>query len=158
VPAQAPAPAQAPTPAQTPASAQAQTPASAQAQAPASALAQAPASECIVGACGFRGGRIPVVDLNRRFRLGETEATAQAKIIISDAGGAQLGFAVNRVVEIAQFSGDALRPVPACAATEDNRRYLAGVLLAGERPALFIDMGGILGEAELRACIAARQG
>jgi chemotaxis signal transduction protein len=111
-----------------------------------------PCGEFIVGARDYRGGRIPIVDLNRRFGFGATEPTVQSKIIIADVGGVKLGFAVNRVVDIAVVSGDALRPVPACAATEGNRGYLSGVLLSGERPAVLIDMGGILGEAELRAC------
>ncbi|MDR1439127.1 MAG: chemotaxis protein CheW [Clostridiales bacterium] len=104
----------------------------------------------IDGVCDSRGGRIPVVDLNRRFRLGA--AAGKAKVIVYDVKGMRLGFAVNAVREIRLVGSGELKPVPPCAATDENRAYLPALLLSGGCVANVIDMERVLGEAELRAC------
>ena len=54
----------------------------------------------IEGIINYRGEVLPVIDLNRRFELGDSEINKKTKIIVSNIEGKLTGFIVNDVVEI----------------------------------------------------------
>ncbi|MCX7843291.1 MAG: chemotaxis protein CheW [Clostridia bacterium] len=75
----------------------------------------------IDGIINLRGKVIPVVNLNTRFELGETEITKKTKIIISKLNNESIGFIVNDVTEIIKLSEDDVELPPEMLQTEGGR-------------------------------------
>jgi len=54
----------------------------------------------IDGVINLRGKVVPVVNLNKRFKLGTWKSAKKTKIIITDIEDKLIGFVVNDVYEI----------------------------------------------------------
>ena len=66
----------------------------------------------IEGIINLRGMVIPVVNLSKRFSLGELEVTKKTKIIIIEAGEKLIGFIVDDVTEILKLSSQNIEATP----------------------------------------------
>ncbi|HOM02691.1 MAG TPA: chemotaxis protein CheW [Acetivibrio sp.] len=66
----------------------------------------------IDGVINLRGKVVPIVNLNKRFRLGDMEVGKKTKIIITDIEDKLIGFVVNDVFEIIRLSADDIEPTP----------------------------------------------
>jgi len=71
---------------------------------------------------------VPVVNLNKRFKLGDMEVGKKTKIIITDIEDKLIGFVVNDVYEIIRLSADDIEPTP-----EIIKRCIMTILSALER-------------------------
>ncbi|TYQ13341.1 UNVERIFIED_CONTAM: purine-binding chemotaxis protein CheW [Acetivibrio alkalicellulosi] len=66
----------------------------------------------IDGIFNLRGMVVPVVNLNGRFRLGNTEITKKTKIIIIEIEKKLIGFIVNDVIEILPLAAESIENTP----------------------------------------------
>ena len=112
----------------------------------------------IEGIINYRGEVLPVIDLNRRFELGDSEINKKTKIIVSNIEEKLTGFIVNDVVEITKFSEEDIEPAPAAIGSE-VAAFLKKVGKKGDQLISIIDLDRVLGESEIkRLRIKAPQG
>jgi purine-binding chemotaxis protein CheW len=70
------------------------------------------APEFVDGVMNLRGSVVPIVDLRRRFDLGDTEQAGSRRILMLAIGGVIAGFLVDSVSEILKVTTDAICPAP----------------------------------------------
>lgn len=102
----------------------------------------------IDGVISLRGAVVPVVNLNKRFGLGNTEITKKTKIIINDLEGKLIGFIVNDVSEIIKLSDQDVENTPEVIKKIDNS-YLKNVGKKGEELISILDLSTILTDTEI---------
>ena len=100
------------------------------------------------GIISLRGTVVPVVNLNKRFGLGNTEITKKTKIIITDLDGKLIGFIVNDVSEIIKLPPESIENTPELIRKIDNS-YLKNVGKKGEELIAVLDLSKI-GRASCR--------
>ncbi len=99
------------------------------------------------GLINLRGRIIPVINLNKRFELGETDITKKTKIIITQINDGYLGYIVNDVTEIVRFTKDELELTPEIINKTGNT-YMKYVGKKGEKIVSILDLKGILSDKE----------
>jgi purine-binding chemotaxis protein CheW len=102
----------------------------------------------IDGVISLRGVVIPVVNLNKRFYLGDTEVTKKTKIVITDLEGKLIGFIVNDVSEIIKLSPEEIESTPEIIRKIDNS-YLKNVGKKDENLISILDLSRILTDSEI---------
>jgi purine-binding chemotaxis protein CheW len=70
------------------------------------------AAEFIEGVINLRGDVIPVVDLRKRFGIGEHHVDAKTRIIIVEISENLLGMVVDEVTEVLHFNGEQIQDPP----------------------------------------------
>ncbi len=103
----------------------------------------------IDGIINLRGMVVPVVNLNKRFDLGNTEITKKTKIIITDLSGKLVGFIVNDVSEIIKLPAESIENTPEIIRKIDNS-YLKNVGKNGENLISILDLSTILTDTEIK--------
>ena len=103
----------------------------------------------IEGMINLRGKVIPIVNLNRRFELGETPINKKTKIIITKIDETFIGFLVNEVSEITKFSSENLEE-PSEILRKINNTYIKCVGIIEERIIIILDFAAILSDNELK--------
>jgi purine-binding chemotaxis protein CheW len=119
---------------------------------PVTAVPQAPSF--VEGVINLRGRIIPVVDLRRRFGMMQGELTKASRIVVCEAAGTRVGLVVDGVSEVLMVSADAVEQTPDVAAGYDTQ-YLKGIAKLGERLVILLDLGGLFGETDAAALVAA---
>jgi purine-binding chemotaxis protein CheW len=113
----------------------------------------------IEGVINLRGMIIPIVDLRKRFSIGETSRNAKAVRIIvirgavpGAAGGGKelLGLVVEEVREVLHMPNKDIEPAPASAVGRDAE-FITGMGKVGERLIIVIDITRILSQQERSA-------
>ena len=90
---------------------------------------------------------IPVIDLNKRFSLGDTHICDKTKLIISELGDKKAGYLVNSVKQIVLCDEKSFQPVPPAVHSEKNQ-YLSSILLLDDEVVNMIDFSAILNGTE----------
>lgn len=103
----------------------------------------------VEGLINLRSKVVPVVNLNKRFDLGETETGKKTKIIITELGNSSIGFIVNDVTEIINFAQEDIEPPPAIVQNASTA-YLEGVGKRDEKLISILDLSKILTDKELK--------
>lgn len=103
----------------------------------------------IDGVINLRGMVVPVVNLNKRFELGDTQITKKTKIIITDLSGKLVGFIVNDVSEIMKLPPESIENTPEIIRKIDNS-YLKNVGKNGENLISILDLSTILTDSEIK--------
>lgn len=103
----------------------------------------------IEGILNFRDSVLPVINLVKRFNLGESVITKKTKILVARLGDRYAGFIVNDVAEIARFSADEIDPVSAVDKT-GAAAYLMKVGKKGDKLIFIIDLENVLSENEIK--------
>lgn len=103
----------------------------------------------IEGILSFRDSVLPVINLVKRFNLGESVITKKTKILVTRLEDRYVGFIVNDVAEIAKFAADEVDPVPAVEKTGASA-YLKKVGKKGDKLVCIIDFENILSENEIK--------
>lgn len=93
----------------------------------------------VEGVINLRGKIVPIVDLRRRFELGQTERTKDTRVIVVETSGNIVGFIVDLVTEILRFSSDSLEPPPPIFSGIDAE-YIKGVAKVDERLIVLLDI------------------
>ncbi|HEY9061601.1 MAG TPA: chemotaxis protein CheW [Pseudobacteroides sp.] len=102
----------------------------------------------IEGIINLRGKVVPIVNLNRRFDLGETPITKKTKIIITRINDSYIGYIVNEVSEITKFKSDNLE-LPSEVLRKINNTYIKCVGIKEEKIIIILDLSAILTDSEL---------
>lgn len=102
----------------------------------------------IEGVINLRGNVVPIVNLNKRFKLGDTEITKKTKVIITQIEGRLIGFMVNDVYEIIRLTSEDVEDTPELIKKVYND-YLKCVGKKGHKLISILDLGIILTDSEL---------
>ncbi len=106
----------------------------------------------IKGLYNLRGRVVPVVDLNKKFSMGDSEITKKTKIIITEKDGQLFGFMVNNVLEIINLKDDSIDKSDAIIKV-NNKKYIKGVGKKDEKLFSIIDLNEVLRETEVQEVI-----
>ncbi len=102
----------------------------------------------IKGLYDLRGRVVPVVDLNKKFNMGDSEITKKTKIIITEKADQLFGFMVNNVIEIINLNDDLIDKSDAIIRV-NNKQYIKGVGRKDDKLFSIIDLNEVLREDEV---------
>ena len=105
----------------------------------------------IDGIINYRDSIVPILDLNRRFKLGGKEAGDATRVIITGIGGPegrQVGFMVDRVEEVLRLDENCIEETPETVAKGMERQYLKGVGKLQDRLIIILDIEKVLSDSE----------
>jgi purine-binding chemotaxis protein CheW len=108
------------------------------------------AAEFVEGVINLRGEIVPIIDLRKRFRLGEHGNDADTRIINVEMGDHLVGLIVDAVEEVLNIPSDAIEPPPELVTTVDSA-YLRGIAKLQERLVILLDLDRVLCTAEQQA-------
>lgn len=97
----------------------------------------------IEGIINLRGKVVPVINLNKRFELGETAITGSTKIIVTKINESYVGFMVNDVSEIIRLNDEEIEVTPEII-QKTGSTYLRGVGKKGQQLISILDLPAIL--------------
>ncbi len=103
----------------------------------------------IEGVINLHGNIVPVIDLKKRLGLPVGEYNEEARIVVVDVQGHQVGMIVDAVTEILWLPVDAIEPPPAMIA-EISGVYLTGVAVHNERLFIILDLTRVLSTEEMQ--------
>ena len=101
----------------------------------------------IDGVFDLRGRVVPVINLNRRFGLGDTEITKKTKIIVTSNDQTLMGFAVNNVIEIINIDSSQVDRTESII-NINNKHYIKGVGKKDGKLFSIIDLNAVLEKDE----------
>lgn len=102
----------------------------------------------VEGIINLRGHVIPVINLNKRFHLGQIEADNSTKIIITSIEQQQVGFVVDDVLEIVRLSKEETEETPQII-QRLGKKYVKCVAKIKGKLVNVLDLTDILTEEEL---------
>lgn len=102
----------------------------------------------IEGIINLRGHVVPIINLNRRFHLGQADADKSTKIIITSIEGQQIGFVVDNVIEIVRLSQEDTEATPDLI-KKWGKKYVQYVAKIKGKLVNILDLGSILTEEEM---------
>ena len=103
--------------------------------------------EYILGILNLRGDVIPIYSLRKKFGMEEIEATDKTQLLITKTNGNLVGFKVDSVSEIIEFSEEEIHDIPVIVKNEETS-YAACVAKKGEHLVLLLDNEKILSKNE----------
>lgn len=107
----------------------------------------------VEGVINLRGRIIPVIDLRRRFGIGEAKRDDKTRIVVVEVNKRVLGFLVDCVHEVLRINSDIVdqAPTTACGLRSD---YVAGVAKLSDRLIILLDIEKLLGSEASEALAA----
>ncbi len=102
----------------------------------------------IEGIINLHGNIVPVIDLKKRLKLNETPYDEDARIVVVNVQGQQVGMMVDAVTEILWLPEDDIDPPPAMIA-DINGIFLTGVAVYDHRLFVILDLSRILNMEEI---------
>ncbi|MBS4221652.1 chemotaxis protein CheW [Lederbergia citrea] len=103
----------------------------------------------IKGVINLRGVIIPIIDLKRRFDLGDADYTHSTRIIIVSFNELEVGFIVDSANDVLDIPESAIEPRPDSVGTSEAE-YINGVANLESRLLILLSMENILKTAILR--------
>lgn len=103
--------------------------------------------EFVEGVINLRGNVIPVIDLRKRFGLGEGGATAARRIIVVEMQERTIGMTVDAVSEVLRIDEGLIDP-PSPYIVSVNTRYIEGIAKLEEGLVILLDLEKVLTESE----------
>lgn len=103
----------------------------------------------VIGIMNLRGRVIPVVDLLRRFTLGDAGKTA-TQVVVVEIRGSQVGFIVDLVTEVLNVPLAKMEPPPETV-VDGPVRAVSAILQLGEHLASVLDLDLAFAPEELQA-------
>ncbi|MEG6523494.1 chemotaxis protein CheW [Desulfotomaculum sp. 1211_IL3151] len=95
----------------------------------------------VEGIINLRGTILPVISLNRRLGLPETEINEDTRIIVVENKGNKVGMIVDSVLEVGRFTQEEVEPPNLIG---DNVEYLKGVVKKGDQLWLLVNLDTVL--------------
>jgi purine-binding chemotaxis protein CheW len=106
----------------------------------------------VKGVINLRGKVIPVIDLRRRFSMGEIEYTERTCIIVveieSQAGTVMIGIVVDSVSEVLNIRGDDIEDTPTFG-TKLDTEYILGMAKLEGGVKILLDIDRVLSASEV---------
>ncbi len=103
----------------------------------------------VEGMLNYRESVLPVVNLAKRFDMGDIAINKKTKILVTKIEDNFAGFIVNDVSEIVKFSENEVDPTPDIISGE-TAAYLKKVARKGEKLISIIDLENILTAGEIK--------
>ena len=101
----------------------------------------------IEGIINYRGNVIPIINLRKRFKLGDQEISKDTRIIVIALENKEIGFVVDEASQTLRLNEDQIDPTPDIISGVD-KRYIIGVGKVDERLLILIDLEKILTDEE----------
>lgn len=102
----------------------------------------------IEGIINLRGHVVPIINLNKRFHLGENPDISTTKVIITNIEGQQIGFVVDNVIEIVRLTPDESEEAPDLI-KKWGKKYINYVGKINDKLVNILDLSKILSEEEM---------
>ncbi len=96
----------------------------------------------IEGVIDHRGQVIPVLDLKKRFGLGETQLKKEARLIVAELGEKKIAFAVDAVLEITNTEKQQKEEAPDI--VKIKKDYIAGMVRLNAGLIVLLDLLKVL--------------
>jgi purine-binding chemotaxis protein CheW len=106
----------------------------------------------VEGVINLRGDIIPIVDLRKRFNLGNIDITPKTRIIIVEIEGSQIGMVVDAVFEVIRVPVSAIEAAPSITRGVDAY-FLNGVANLAERLIILLNLERVLSAEEVRETV-----
>ena len=96
----------------------------------------------VEGIVNLRGQIVPIVDLSKRFRVGNVTAgdESQRRIIVVSMGSQNIGILVDGVSEILRIPDDSIEPTPPIVASGVSSDFIRGVAKVENRLIIMLDL------------------
>lgn len=103
----------------------------------------------IEGVINYRGNVIPIINLNKRFKLNTEEITGDTRIIVINIEEKEIGFVVDEASQTLRLEKEQIDPTPDIISDVD-RRYITGVGKIDEsRLLILLDLEKVLTDREI---------
>ncbi|HEY3730292.1 MAG TPA: chemotaxis protein CheW [Steroidobacteraceae bacterium] len=103
--------------------------------------------EHVQGVINLRGAVVPILDLRRRFGLGETEYGRTTVVIVvkvdCERGELTAGIVVDAVCEVCNIDGADLRPAPSIGSAIDSH-FVRGLAMVGDGMLVLLDIAKLV--------------
>ena len=97
------------------------------------------AAEYVSGVINLHGEVLPVLDLARRFHIGETEITGLSRIVVIESADETVGILATEVGKVVRIAAAALQPPPSLVAGI-AAEFIDGVLPTDEGFVVFLNV------------------
>jgi purine-binding chemotaxis protein CheW len=101
----------------------------------------------VEGVINLRGDIIPIVDLRKRFNLGNIDIAPETRIIVVEIEGSQIGMVVDAVLEVSRVPVSAIEAAPSITRGVDAY-FLNGVANVSERLIILLNLERVLSVEE----------
>lgn len=102
----------------------------------------------VLGIVQVRGRVIPVIDLRRRFGLGERQRELSDRVIVVEHEGRHVGLLADKAREVIRLAPTAFQPPPNVG-SDDGDSLISGVAQVDGRFLLRIALGRVIAEGAL---------
>lgn len=96
----------------------------------------------IEGVIEYRGAMVPVLDLKKRFNIGECEFTGQTRLVIGEVDDSLVAFSVDEVMEILRVEEEQIKDAPEM--TKIDKEYIRGIAKTEDRLIVLLDLSKVL--------------
>ncbi len=101
------------------------------------------APDYVEGMTNLRGQVIPVIDLVKRFGLGQVQQTKSSRIIVAELPNQMVGMMVDNVISVAQLPQSSIEPPPPVVLSVDSR-FILGLTQYRTRLLILLDLDQVL--------------
>lgn len=103
----------------------------------------------VKGLYNLRGRVVPIIDLNKKFNMGDSEIDKKTKIIMTEKDNQLFGFMVNNVLEIINLDEKLIDKTEAILMV-NNKKYIKGIGKKEDKLFSIIDLNAVLYEEEIQ--------
>lgn len=97
----------------------------------------------MLGIISLRGVIIPVIDLNRRLKLGSATLTPTTRIVVCQNGSRYSGLLVDKIHQVLRMSSHTIEAAPAMLSSLD-RDYVSGIGRIQGRMVILLDLAAVM--------------
>ncbi|MCT4595948.1 MAG: chemotaxis protein CheW [Anaeromicrobium sp.] len=101
----------------------------------------------IEGIINLRGEIVPIVNLQKRLKTGNTKVTNETRVIVINMEDRQVGFMVDEASQVMRISEENIEPAPELVAGIE-KKYIMGVGKLENNIVILLDLKFILTEDE----------
>lgn len=105
----------------------------------------------VKGVINLRGQVIPVIDLRLRFKMEAREYDDRTVITVVQMQNNSIGFIVDTATEVQEIPEKNIDPPPKFQGEEAKQKFILGLGKIESEVIILLDMGKLVGEAELEA-------
>lgn len=96
----------------------------------------------IEGVIDYRQEVVPVLDLKKRFKLGESDYGRGARLIVAEVGKKRVAFLVDEVTEVLRVDSSRIGEPPEM--TRIKKEYISGVVKLDDGLIILLDLSKVL--------------
>ncbi|MDK2896638.1 MAG: purine-binding chemotaxis protein CheW [Candidatus Atribacteria bacterium] len=105
------------------------------------------APDFVEGVINLRGRVIPVIDLRKRFNLGQKELTKSTRVMVVEVSPHTVGMIVDAVDEVLRINEEQIEPPSPLIASIDAE-YIQGVGKLEDKLIILLDLSSVLSKEE----------